>query len=203
MFNPNQGYYMINNGHANSVPITNLIEQGGMQYYGLYMLLFESTLLLDGQITDKSILSFCKSKGKMTEEEAYKFLDVCKEQCLIQPTVMDSNLTMYFLSEVRDYLEFAREAQDKRKEIARMGGLKKAENAQNENGKKYQRKMMASGEEWERLAKEFNDPPKLGPEPKPEKPKETLSDEDLKMLEEKRARDFANGYQCKEYVKGV
>lgn len=156
MFDINKGYYMVYTGHANSAPMVNLIDCGGLTYYGFYRWLFEVSLLSDGEISKKNLQRFGMAKGKMTEDDVNKFIEVCQEQDLIQSK--DGQNTMYVFPEVKDYLLFASESKKQRTERARKGGYQRAENAktQNEDVKKTGRTMMATDDVYRAEAEKWN-----------------------------------------------
>lgn len=126
-----RGYYSVANGHANTMPMITLLEVGGTQYYGLYRLLFEVTLLSDGEITRRNFDFLCCTKGKLEfDGKVEDFLKVCTEQELILPLGSDDGsgeAGRLYLPEVKDYLRFVEEKDRQKKEAQRKGGVNSAQ----------------------------------------------------------------------------
>ena len=122
-----RGYYSVANGHANTMPMITLLEVGGTQYYGLYRLLFEVTLLSDGEITRRNFDFLCYTKGKLEfDGKIEDFLQACTEQGLVLPLGSDDGSGeegRLYLPEVKDYLRFVEEKDRQKKESQRRGGV--------------------------------------------------------------------------------
>lgn len=133
-----RGYYSVANGHANTMPMITLLEIGGTQYYGLYRLLFEVTLLSDGEITRRNFDFLCLTKGKLDfDGKVEDFLQVCTEQELILPLGSDDGsgeAGRLYLPEVKDYLHFVEEKDRQKKESQRKGGVISAQRRADNQG---------------------------------------------------------------------
>ena len=133
-----RGYYMIQNGHANTIPMLTLLESGGTKFYGLYRLMYEVTLLSEGKIKRRDLDFLCIAKGHLTDTETDDFITICMEQGLLQPfnPPTEEESDCYWLPEVRDYLDYADEVKQKKKEASSKGGQnsakKRAENQTND-----------------------------------------------------------------------
>lgn len=133
-----RGYYSVANGHANTMPMITLLEVGGTRYYGLYRLLFEVTLLSDGEITRRNFDFLCLTKGKLElDGEIDDFLKVCTEQGLVRSLDSDDGCgdeVRLYLPEVKDYLRFVEEKDRQRKESQRKGGINSAQKRADNQG---------------------------------------------------------------------
>ena len=133
-----RGYYMVQNGHANTIPMLTLLESGGTKFYGLYRLMYEVTLLSEGKIKRRDLDFLCLAKGNLTDTETDDFIAICMEQGLLQPfnPPTEEESEFYWLPEVRDYLDYAEEVMRKKKEASSKGGQnsakKRAENQTND-----------------------------------------------------------------------
>lgn len=125
-----RGYYSVANGHANTMPMIALLEVGGTRYYGLYRLLFEVTLLSDGEITRRNFDFLCCTKGRLEfDGEIEDFLKVCIEQNLVLSLGSDDGggEERLYLPEVKAYLCFVEEKDRQKKEAQRKGGINSAQ----------------------------------------------------------------------------
>ncbi len=126
-----RGYYSIEDGHANSIPMIALLAEGGTTFFGLYMLIYETTLNSEGMISEKNVYLLGKDKAKLDKENIKQFIDICLEQGLFEeyqePTENKNNPVFYRVIESANYLWWFREQKDKKSRDCSEAGKRSAE----------------------------------------------------------------------------
>ena len=104
--------YNVPLNYTKKEPISNLIDAGGATFYGLFMYLYDYTILRDGVITRDLIEWKAKRLGVKRKALAL-FLDVATANQLL---VFDPELEGYFLPDVQAHLQYAQERRRKNQE---------------------------------------------------------------------------------------
>ena len=120
-----RGWYKVAEGHSESIPMQALqAESEDLRFYGLYMFLYDKTVKTNGEISAKDLTFYCKTKAKLVDSQIASFLNCCIEHEIL---VANEGSTIYYLPEVKEYLQEAEEARLKRIENSRQGGLVSAQ----------------------------------------------------------------------------
>ncbi len=121
-----RGWYKIADRHSCSPAMLALQNEGNdMNFYGLYMFLYDTTIQTNGEIKRRDLELYCRSKAKLSDEEMCSFITCCIDYEVLVANEDDENL--FYLPEVQAYLKDAEEQRRKRLEASSKGGLKSAE----------------------------------------------------------------------------
>ncbi len=132
-----RGFYSIEDGHANSLPMIALLTEGGTTFFGLYMLIYETSLSSEAFILEKNVYLLGQAKGNLAIDEIQTFIDVCIEQSLFEreqepPTEENPEPPVYFrVVESSQYLWWYRMKKDKKSKDCSEAGKKSAESRAN------------------------------------------------------------------------
>lgn len=115
-----RGWYKVADRHSSSPAMLALQNlDGTLNAYGLYMLLYDTTVQTNGEIKKRDLMLYCEVKAMMDKDKIQSFLELCMEYEVIIP---NEDGSIFALPEVKVYLAEAEELRRKRLEASSRGG---------------------------------------------------------------------------------